>query len=74
MPEATLNEHDLPVPGQNDVWTAWKHPAMYPKTVAHPVQNRPYRQLWLSVLATDAAHQERPFRFSDRIHALSLNF
>jgi hypothetical protein len=59
-PKATLDQHDLPVTWQDDVWLSWQIIAVQAEAVSHHVQHRSDDAFWPSVPAADAAHQERP--------------
>ena len=67
MPEASMNKHYRPEPGENDVRTPRQIFAMQPETQTVPVQKAANQQLWLRILSANRCHIPRPSRRYRRI-------
>lgn len=68
MPEAAMDEHDLPLPGEHDVRSAGQVAAMQTEAVAKAVGNAPHRHLRRGVLAAYPRHQSAAPLRRDPVH------
>lgn len=62
MPEATIDQDDGPVPGQDDVGHAGEVAPVEHESVTHPVESRSDADLGTRVGLADAAHDPLPCR------------
>lgn len=62
MPEAAMDEHDRPMPGQHDVGTTRQLTDMKAISVASRVEQSAHYQLGLGVLASYSRHALRAVR------------
>jgi hypothetical protein len=60
MPEAAMDEDDLPVARHDNVGTSWKIGTMQPETKTKAMDEAPDRHLWRHILAADLAHVRAP--------------
>lgn len=71
MPEAAVNEHHGPVPGEDDIRRARQILATETKTIAHRMQERTDELFRPGIPAFDARHDGASFLRRKRIHDAS---
>lgn len=57
MPKASVDEDDCSTPREDDIWGPRQVSTMYPKSVAHPMQDGTDSDLGLGVRPFNAGHQ-----------------
>jgi hypothetical protein len=74
VPKTAMDEDRDLVPGQDDVWLAWKVAAMKPEPVTEGVQQLSDRNLRAGVSGPDSRHQGTAYGVNLRGHEPLLPF